>query len=40
MTTTHIEYQGKKYEVKEPTIETWKNIMVFKDLLDEEEMYV
>jgi hypothetical protein len=40
MTETHIEYKGKKYEVKEPTINTWKNIMIFKDLLDEEEMYV
>jgi hypothetical protein len=40
MTETHIEYKGKKYEVKEPTIQTWKNIMIFKDLLDEEEMYV
>jgi hypothetical protein len=40
MKITHIEYEGKQYEVKEPTIETWKNIMVFKDLLDEEEMYV
>lgn len=40
MTITHIDYKGKKYEVKEPTIESWKNIMIFKDLLDEEEMYV
>jgi hypothetical protein len=40
MTSTYIDYKGTKYEVKEPTIETWKNIMIFKDLLDEEEMYV
>jgi hypothetical protein len=40
METTHIEYKGKKYEVKEPTIEIWKNVMIYKDILDEEEMYV
>jgi hypothetical protein len=40
MNITHIEYKGKRYEVKEPTIDTWKNIMVFKDILDEQEMYV
>lgn len=40
MTETYIEYKGKKYQVKEPTITTWKNIMIFKDLLDEEEMYM
>jgi len=38
MKTTYIEHNGKQYEVKEPTIETWKNVMVFKDLFDEEEM--
>ena len=40
METTYIEHEGKKYEVKEPTIESWKNVMIYKDLLDEEEMYV
>ena len=40
METTHIEYKGKKYEVKEPTIDIWKNVMIYKDILDEEEMYV
>lgn len=40
MKTTYIEHKGKQYEVKEPTIETWKNVMVFKDLFDEEEMSV
>lgn len=40
METTYIEHEGKKYEVKEPTIEVWKNVMIYKDLLDEEEMYV
>jgi len=40
METTYIEHKGQKYEVKEPTIEVWKNVMIYKDLLDEEEMYV
>ncbi len=40
METTYIEHEGKKYEVKEPTIEVWKNVMIYKDLFDEEEMYV
>ena len=40
METTYIEHKGKRYEVKEPTINTWKNVMIFKDLLDEEEMNV
>jgi hypothetical protein len=40
METTYIEHKGKQYEVKEPTIKTWKNVMIFKDLLDEEEMSV
>jgi hypothetical protein len=40
MKTTYIEHKGKQYEVKEPTIETWKNVMVFKDLFDEEEMSI
>jgi hypothetical protein len=40
METTYIEHEGKKYEVKEPTIEVWKNVMIYKDLLDEEDMYV
>jgi hypothetical protein len=40
METTYIEHNGKQYEVKEPTINTWKNVMIFKDLLDEEEMSI
>jgi hemin uptake protein HemP len=40
METTYIEHEGKKYEVKEPTIDVWKNVMIYKDLLDEEEMYI
>jgi hypothetical protein len=40
MEVTYIEHEGKKYEIKEPTIEVWKNVMIYKDLLDEEDMYV
>jgi len=34
-----IEFDGKSYEVKEPTITDWSNVMKYKDILDEEEMY-
>lgn len=34
-----ITYQGKKYDVKEVTIEMWSRIMKFKDILSEEELY-
>jgi hypothetical protein len=34
-----IEFNGKSYEVKEPTITDWSNVMRYKDILDEEEMY-
>lgn len=40
MEITYIEHEGKKYKVTEPTIEVWKNVMIYKDLLDEEDMYV
>ena len=40
METTYIEHKGVKYEVKEPTIEVWKNVMIYKDLLDEDDMYI
>lgn len=40
METTYIEHKGKKYEIKEPTIDVWKNVMIYKDLLDEEDMYI
>lgn len=40
METTYIEHKGIKYPVNEPTIETWKNVMVFKDIFDEEEMHI
>ena len=35
----YIEYNKKKYPVKEITIEMWSELMKFKDLLEEEEMY-
>lgn len=35
-----IEYNGKKYPVKEPTIKTWSEVMKLKDILDEGEMFV
>ena len=38
--TKFIDYNGTKYEVKEPTISMWMDIMKLKDILDEQEMYV
>jgi len=35
-----IEYNGEHYELKEPTIRTWTEIMKFKDILDEDELYI
>jgi hypothetical protein len=35
-----IEYDGKKYPVKEPTIRTWAEVMKLKDILDEAELFV
>jgi hypothetical protein len=35
-----IEYNGKKYPVKEPTIRTWSEVMKLKDILDEGELFV
>jgi hypothetical protein len=35
-----IEYDGKKYSVKEPTIRTWAEVMKLKDILDEGELFV
>ncbi len=40
MAETYIEYDKKKYGIKELTIEKWQNIMKFKDILDESELYV
>jgi len=38
--TSHIVHKGKKYEIKEPTIQSWSELMKFKDLIDDNEMYV
>jgi hypothetical protein len=35
-----IEYNGKKYQVKEPTIKTWAEVMKLKDILDEPELFI
>ena len=35
-----IEYGGKKYPVKEPTIKTWTEVMKLKELLDETDLFV
>ena len=40
MAGTYIEYDKKKYELKELTIEKWQNIMKFKDILDETDVYI
>lgn len=34
-----IEHKGKKYPIKNVTIEMWSEIMKYKDLFDEEELY-
>jgi hypothetical protein len=38
MTTQYVEYKKKKYQVKEPTINDWSEIMRLKGLLDEQEL--
>lgn len=35
-----IEYNGKKYPVKEPTIKTWTEMMRLRDVLDEGELFI
>lgn len=35
-----IEYNGKKYYVKDPTIKTWTEVMKLKDILDEAELFI
>ena len=40
MITSTIEHNGKKFEIKEVTIEMWTSVMKLKDLLEEEEMYI
>lgn len=38
MTTQYVEYKKKKYQVKEPTINDWSEIMKLKGLLDDQEL--
>lgn len=40
MVETYIEYDGKKYRLRELTIERWQNIMKLKDLIDEVDLYI
>lgn len=35
-----LKFDGKRYEIKEPTIQMWGDVMKFKDLLDEDELGV
>ena len=40
MTEQLVEIEGKKYQLKEPTIASWSKIMMLKDILNEEDMYI
>lgn len=40
MSEQFIEHNGTKYEVKEPTIKMWADVMRFKDILEENELYI
>lgn len=40
MTTQFIEYKGKKYPIKEPTIKVWSEVMKLQSILDEQDMYI
>lgn len=40
MTTQFIEYKGKKYPIKEPTIKIWSEVMKLQGILDEQEMFI
>ena len=40
MNKTFVEHQGKKYPIKELTIDTWGNIMKYKNILDEMDLYI
>ena len=40
METIQIELNKKKYTIVEPNIQLWSNVMKFKDLLDDEELYI
>lgn len=40
METIQVELNKKKYTIEEPNIQLWSNVMKFKDLLDDEELYI
>lgn len=40
MTTQFIEYKGKKYPIKEPTIKMWSDVMKLQGILDEQDMFI
>lgn len=40
MNKNTITYNGKDYEIKEPTIETWQKLMAIKDWTDENEFNI
>jgi hypothetical protein len=40
MDKTFVQHNGKKYPIKELTIETWGNIMKYKNILDEMDLYI
>lgn len=40
MTQNYIEYNNKRYDIKELTIEMWSGIMKYKNILNEVEMYI
>jgi hypothetical protein len=40
MTTQFIEYQGKKYPIKEPTIKMWSEVMKLQGILDDQDMFI
>jgi hypothetical protein len=40
MTTQFIEYKGKKYPIKEPTIKMWSEVMKLQGIMDEQDMFV
>ena len=36
----YITHNGKKYEIKEPTLQNYANVMKLRDLLSEQELYI
>jgi hypothetical protein len=38
--TGYVEHNGKKYQLTEPTIKVWIDVMKFKDLLSEQDLYI